>query len=108
MASGDILDKSIKASTETDGHLARHGRLGGDSYWCSQKKKISFFQIHLPRKYKITAAGIQFKSKYNIQTIILKVKVLNKWRDFHQEKVTASFYNHTIKIFFVSENKASF
>ncbi|KAJ7375454.1 DNA damage responsive protein [Desmophyllum pertusum] len=85
MTSGDIPHKSIKASSEKDGHPARHGRLGGDSYWCSKEEGTSYIQIHLPRKYKITAVGIHFKSKYNIRVIMLKAQVLNQWIDFHQQ-----------------------
>ncbi|KAJ7383523.1 Sushi, von Willebrand factor type A, EGF and pentraxin, partial [Desmophyllum pertusum] len=107
MTSGDIPHKSIKASSEKDGHPARHGRLGGDSYWCSKKERTSYIQIHLPRKYKITAVGIHFKSKYNIRVIMLKAQVLNEWRDLHQQTVTASLYNHKIKLYFVCVREQS-
>jgi len=82
MKSGKIPDKSIKASS--------HGRLGGDTYWCSKEETRSNIQIDLPKKYKITGARIQLKSKYKITKIILKRQIFETWYNFHQEEPTYS------------------
>ena len=87
MKSGKIPDASIKASSHRVQYPAHHGRLGGDNYWCSEKREADFIQIDLPKKYKITGARIQFKSEYKIRNIMLKSKVFKSWLNFHHEKV---------------------
>jgi len=86
MGSGKIPDKSIKASSQKFQHPAHHGRLGGGTYWCSEEETGSYIQIDLPKKYKITGARIQLKSKYKIKIIILKRQIFEKWYYFHQEE----------------------
>lgn len=49
--------------------------------------KSGFIQIDLPKKYKITGVRIQFKSKYDIKTIILNGHIFEEWVNFHYEKV---------------------
>jgi len=82
-----IPDASIKASSHRVQHPAHHGRLGGDSYWCSEEGKADFIQIDLPKKYKITGARIQLKSEYKIKSIILKGQIFKTWLNSHYEKV---------------------
>jgi len=87
MESRKIPDAFIKASSHRDKHPAHHGRLGGGNYWCSEEGKADFIQIDLPKKYKITGARIQLKSKYKIKSIILRRQIFKKWWNFHHEKV---------------------
>ena len=91
MESRKIPDTSIKASSQIAQHPAHHGRLGGDSYWCSEEGKADFIHIYLPKKYKITGARIQLKSEYKIKGIVLKGQILQDWVDFHYELVRLSF-----------------
>ena len=91
MESRKIPDTAIKASSQIAQHPAHHGRLGGDSYWCSEEGKAHFIHINLPKKYKITGARIQLKSEYEIKSIVLKGKILQDWVDFHYEQVKLSF-----------------
>jgi len=86
MESRKIPDAFIKASSHRDKHPAHHGRLGGGNYWCSEEGKADFIQIDLPKKYKITGARIQLKSKYKIKSIILRRQIFKKWWNFHHEK----------------------
>ena len=91
MQSRKIPDTSIKASSYTFQHPPHHGRLGGDSYWCSAEEgKADYIEIDLPKKYMITTARVQLKSEYNIIIIILKGKILKGWVNFHYEKVKLS------------------
>ena len=108
MESRKIPDTSIRASSHTARHPAHHGRLGGDSYWCSERGKAHYIEIDLPKKYKITAARIQLKSAYKIKTIILNGKILNEWVNFHYEKVklSLSFVKKEKLHSFMCSNKA--
>ena len=90
MESRKIPDTSIKASSHKAKHPAYHGRLGGDSYWCSEEGKADFISIYLPKKYKITGARIEFKSEYEIKSIVLKGKILQNWLALHYEQVNLS------------------
>ena len=87
MKSGKIPDKSIKASSQKSQHPAHHGRLGGGTYWCSEEETRSYIQIDLPKKYKITGARIQFKSKYDIKSINMRGQIFKEWVTFHFGKV---------------------
>lgn len=87
MESGKIPDKSIKASSQKLKHPAHHGRLGGGTYWCSEEEKRGFIQIDLPKKYKITGARIQLKSKYDIKFIFLRGQIFKEWITFRYEEV---------------------
>ena len=51
MESRKIPDTAIKAYSHRVQHPAHHGRLGGDSYWCSEEEKAHFIEIYLPKKY---------------------------------------------------------
>ena len=64
-----IPDTSIRASSQRAQHPAHHGRLNGDSYWCSEEEKAHSIEIDLPKSYKITEARIQLKSAYKIRSI---------------------------------------
>ena len=90
MESRKIPDTSIKASSHKAQHPAYLGRLGGDSYWCSEEGKGDFIHIYLPKKYKITGARIELKSEYDIKSIVLKGKILQDWVDFHYDQVNLS------------------
>ena len=90
MESRKIPDTSIKASSHKAQHAAYHGRLGGDSYWCSEERKEDFIHLNLTKKYKITGARIELKSEYEIKSIVLKGKILKTWVDFHYEQVNLS------------------
>ena len=95
MESRKIPDTSIKASSHKAHHPAHHGRLGGYKYWCSEEGtdrlgEPEFIEIYLPKKYKITGARIQLKSKYKIKSIILKGQILKEWVNFNHYQVTLS------------------
>ena len=90
MESRKIPDRAIKASSHKAQHPAYHGRLGGDSYWCSEEGRDDFIHIDFPTKYKITGARIQLKSEYEIRRIVLRGKILQYWMDFHYEQVKLS------------------
>ena len=90
MESRKIPDTFIKASSHKAQHPAHHGRLGGDSYWCSEDEKADFIHINLPKRFKITGARIELKSEYEMKSIVLKGKIIQDWEDFNYEQVKLS------------------
>ena len=93
MRSGDIPDKYITASSQTAQHPAYHGRLGRDTYWCSNDERTSYIEIRLPKKYKITEARVQItKNIENIKSIALQTDILpGLFINRHYEKVITNF-----------------
>jgi len=107
MENRKIPDVSIKASSHRFQHPPRHGRLGGDNYWCSEEGVANFIQIDLPKKYKITGAKIQLQGQYKIKVIILKGQIFKEWLNFHHEKVklALSFVENGNYVFLKNENE---
>jgi len=91
MSNGLIPDSSIRASSQRDQqHAAHHGRLGGNTYWCSKIEGSSHMEIDLPKKYKITAVTIEAQGGSNIRWIMLYSHLLQKWIDFYTEHVSST------------------
>ena len=78
MSSRIIQNNSIQASSEREGHPAYHARLGGKSFWCSQKEHVNYLTIDFPRKYKITSVSVNVIETYQGK-IHLLTQMLNKW-----------------------------
>ena len=78
MSSRIIPDSFIQASSEREGHPAYHARLGGKSFWCSQKEHVNYLTINFPRKYKITSVSVNVIETYQGK-IHLLTQMLNKW-----------------------------
>ena len=90
MSSGEIPDKSIRASTQTAQHPAHHGRLDRNSYWCSGNERRSHIEIDLPKQYKITAVAIEVSSNSDtIKAIALYGHILQEWVSLHPKRVYA-------------------
>ena len=81
MSSRIIPDSSIRASSEREGHPAYHARLGGKSFWCSEKQRLNYLTIDFPRKYKITSVSVNVTEFYQSGEIYLLTQKLNKWID---------------------------
>ena len=79
MSSRIIPDSFILASSEREGHPAYHARLGGKSFWCSQKQHLNYLTIYFPRKYKITSVSVDVTEFYQSGGIYLFTQMLNKW-----------------------------
>ena len=79
MSSRIIPDSSIRASSEREGHPAHHARLGGKSFWCSEKQFLNYLTIDFPRKYKITSVSVDVTEFYQSGEIYLLTRMLNKW-----------------------------
>ncbi len=95
MRSGKIPDDSITASSQTDQHPAHHGRLGRDSYWCSNDEATSYIEIRLSKRYKITEARVQIQNGHKVKNIALQLQNLQKeWINYHYGKVTTCFSSH--------------
>ena len=82
MSSRIIPDSFIQASSEREGHPAHHARLGGKSFWCSQKEHVNYLTIDFPRKYKITSVSVNVIETYQGK-IGLFTQMLNKWIDVY-------------------------
>ena len=94
-----IPDSSIRASSQRDqNHAAHHGRLGGNSYWCSKIESSGHMEIGLPKKYKITAVRIELQDSSNIRWILLYSHLLRKWIHYHTEYGINAFYLFKIKL----------
>ena len=78
MSSRIIPDSFIQASSEREGHPAYHARLGGKSFWCSEKEHLNYLKIDFPRKYKITSVSVNVIETYQGK-IHLLTKMLNTW-----------------------------
>ena len=92
MTSGEIPDKSITASSQTNQNPAHHGRLGSDTFWCSKDEGTSYIEIRLPKKYKITEARVQMKNIHKIRNIGLLGHLLEEeWKGYHYDWVTTGF-----------------
>ena len=78
MSSGIIPNSFIQASSKREGHPAYHARLGGKSFWCSQKEHLNYLTIDFPRKYKITSVSVNVIETYQGK-IGLFTQMLNKW-----------------------------
>ena len=100
MSNRAISDTSIRASSErNDQHRAHHGRLGGNSYWCSRVNMgNSYIEIDLPRKYKITKATIDVQESNNVRAIVIFSEILQKWVDFHYELVNTIYTSKALKL----------
>ena len=83
MSSRIIPDSFIQASSEREGHPAYHARLGGKSFWCSQKEHVNYLTIDFPRKYKITSVSVNVIETYQSGTIYLFTQILNQWIDVY-------------------------
>ena len=84
MSSRIIPDSFIQASSEREGHPASHARLGGKSFWCSQKERFNYLKIDFPRKYKITSVSVNVIETYQSGEIYLFTQMLNKWIDVYR------------------------
>ena len=82
MSSRIIPDSFIQASSEREGHPAYHARLGGKSFWCSEKEHVNYLKIDFPRKYKITSVSVNVIETYQGK-IHLLTQMLNKWIDVY-------------------------
>ena len=82
MSSRIIPDSFIQASSEREGHPAYHARLGGKSFWCSQKEHLNYLTIDFPRKYKITSVSVNVIETYQGK-LYLFTQMLNKWSDVY-------------------------
>ena len=78
MSSRIIQDNFIQASSEREGHPAYHARLGGKSFWCSEKEHLNYLKIDFPRKYKITGVSVNVTKTYQGK-IHLLTQMLDNW-----------------------------
>ena len=78
MSSRIIQDNFIQASSEREGHPAYHARLGGKSFWCSEKEHLNYLKIDFRRKYKITGVSVNVTETYQGK-IHLLTQMLDKW-----------------------------
>ena len=83
MSSRIIQNNSIQASSEREGHPAYHARLGGKSFWCSEKEHLNYLKIDFPRKYKITNVSVNVIETYQGK-IHLFTQMLDKWIDVYE------------------------
>ena len=83
MSSRIIPDSFIQASSKREGHPAYHARLGGKSFWCSQKEHLNYLTIDFPRKYKITSVSVNVIETYQGKIHLLTETWLNKWIDVY-------------------------
>ena len=87
MGNGYILDDTITSSSETQQNPAHLGRLGGNSYWCSEVESISHLEISLPKKQKITNAVVDVFDDEHIRGVALLAKYAVTWYPLTFEKV---------------------
>ena len=83
MSSRIIPDSLIQASSEREGHPTYHARLGGKSFWCSEKEHSIYLKIDFPRKYKITGVSVNVIETYQGK-IHLFTQMLDKWIDVYE------------------------
>ena len=83
MSSRIIQNNSIQASSEREGHPAYHARLGGKSFWCSEKEHLNYLKIDFTRKYKITNVSVNVIETYQGK-IHLLTQMLDKWIDVYE------------------------
>ena len=100
MSNRAISDTSIRASSKRDNqHRAHHGRLGGNSYWCSAANKAkSYIEIDLPRIYKITKATIDVQESNNVRGVEIFSQILQKWLKIYHEPVNTIYTAKTLKL----------
>ena len=79
MGNGYILDDAITSSSETQQNPAHLGRLGGNSYWCSDVERKSHMEISLPKKQRITGAVVDVVYGQRIRGFALLAKNENIW-----------------------------
>ena len=61
--------------------------LGIEGYWCLNNKQ-RYFEINLPKEYKITAATIQLgKDREKVQSVELCALLSNRWTKCEHFKV---------------------
>ncbi|XP_044173272.1 uncharacterized protein LOC114977789 [Acropora millepora] len=90
MGNGYILDDAITSSSETQQNPAHLGRLGGNSYWCSDVERKSHMEISLPKKQRITGAVVDVVYGQRIRGFALLAKNENIWDLLSIEEVTLS------------------
>ena len=83
MSSGIIPNSFIQASSERERHPAYYARLGGKSFWCSEKEHLNYLKIDFPRKYKITSVSVNVIETHEGK-IHLFTQMLNKWIDVNE------------------------
>ena len=91
MSSGIIPDSSIQASSKREGHPAYHARLGGKSFWCSQKEHLNYLEIDFPRKYKITSVSVNVTETYQSGRMHLSTQMLTESIDVYVDPVINVF-----------------
>ena len=74
MGNGYILNDAITSSSGTQQNPAHLGRLGGNSYWCSDVERISHLEISLPKKQRITGAVVDVVNGQHIKAFALLAK----------------------------------
>lgn len=83
MGDGYIRDDAITSSSETQQNPAHLGRLGGNSYWCSDLESKSHLEISLSKKQRITGAIVDFVHGQGIRGVALR----SKYAVLHMKKV---------------------
>ena len=92
MSSRIIQDKFIQASSEIKGHPAYHARLGGKSFWCSQKEHLrNYLTIDFPRKYKITNVSVDVRETHQSGEMYLFTQMLKEWIEVYTDPVINVF-----------------
>lgn len=74
MGNGYIRDDAITSSSETQQNPAHLGRLGGNSYWCSDVESRSYLEISLSKKQRITGAIVDVVNGQGIRGVGLRSK----------------------------------
>ena len=87
MGNGYILNDAITSSSETQQNPAHLGRLGGNSYWCSDVERISHLEISLPKKQRITGAVVDVVNGQHIKGFALLAESGNIWDNLSFEAV---------------------
>ena len=92
MSSRIIPDSFIKASSERKGHPAYHARLGGKSFWCSEREYFpNYLKIDFPRKYKITSVSVNVTETYQSGRMHLSTQMLTESIDVYVDPVINVF-----------------
>ena len=87
MGNGYILHNAITSSSETQQNPAHLGRLGGNSYWCSDVESISQLEISLPKKQRITGAVADVVYGQHIKGVALLASYALRWDPLALEEV---------------------
>ncbi|KAK2566872.1 CUB and sushi domain-containing protein 1 [Acropora cervicornis] len=90
MGNGNILDDAITSSSKTQQNPAHLGRLGGNSYWCSDVESISHLEISLPKKQRITGAVVDVVNGQHIKGFALLAESGNIWDNLSLEAFKSS------------------